>query len=100
MFDLITAYSEKLTLSKVNAKPICILPNTSKVCERWFYGKLSKYFDNNISKFYFNLHNGYSALHFLLSMIKNWEKIHVDIEGIKLKTYLSLSVKKDKKRQN
>ena len=73
-------YSAQHKLSKENYIPISILPNISKVYERWLHDEMSEVFDNIFSKYQCGFRKGYSAQHCLLVMIEKWKKV-VDNAG-------------------
>ena len=78
--DVIPVYKKKSKLPKENYRPISILPNISKLYERYLYDQISKYFENRFSKFQCGFQKGYSAQHCLLAMIEKW-KTAVDNGG-------------------
>ena len=65
--DVIPLYKKKSKLSKENYRPITILPNISKVYERYLYNQISKYFETRFCKFQCGFRKGYSAQHCLPS---------------------------------
>ena len=68
--DVIPVYKKRSKLPKENYRPISILPNISKLYERYLYDQISKYFENRFSKFQCGFQKGYTAQHCLLAMIE------------------------------
>ena len=79
--DIILVHKKKSKLSNGNYKPISILPNTSKVFERYLHDQMSDFFDNIFSKYQCGFRKCYSAQHCLLVMIEKWKKV-VDNGGV------------------
>ena len=73
--DIAPVHKKKSELSKVNYRPISILPNISKVYERYLYDQMSEFFDNIFSKYQCGFRKGYSEQHCLLVMIEKWRKV-------------------------
>ena len=67
--------------SEENYRPISIVPNISKIYERWLYDQISNFFEVVFSKYQCGFLKGYSAQQCLLVMIENWKKI-VDHGGV------------------
>ena len=53
--------------SKENYRPVSILPNISKINERWLFKQISKYFENIFSKLQCGFRPGLSAQYCLIS---------------------------------
>ena len=79
--DIIPAHKKKSKFSKENYRPISILPNISKVYERYLYDQISDYFEDVLSKCQCGFRKGYSAQHCLLVMIERWKQM-VDCGGV------------------
>ena len=60
--------------SKVNYRPVSILPNIWKIFERCMYKQISDYLGNFFFKFQFGFCQGISAQHCLLATIEKWKK--------------------------
>ena len=73
--DIVPVHKKKSKLSKVNYRPISILPNITKVYERCLYDQMSEFFDNIFSKYQCGFRKGYSAQQCLLVMIDKWKKV-------------------------
>ena len=56
--------------SKINYRPISILPVFSKILERWFSRQLLEFFDNILYKFQCGFRKGYGTQHCLLLMLE------------------------------
>ena len=65
-------YKKDSRNEKENYRPVSILPNLSKICERCMYKQMNKYFDPILSKYQFGFRKGYSAQQCLLIMIEKW----------------------------
>ena len=59
---------------KTNYRPISILPNLSKVCERLMYNQISPYFDSAFSKFQCGFRKGFNAQQCFLTMVEMCRK--------------------------
>ena len=59
---------------KTNYRPIIILANLSKVCERLMENQISPYFDSVFSKFHCGFRKSFNAQHCLLTMVEKWRK--------------------------
>ena len=59
---------------KENYRPICILPNISKIYEKVLYKQISSFFDNFFSKYQCGFRKGFSSQHCLLAMLEKWKK--------------------------
>ena len=64
---------------------ISVLPNISKIYERFFFKQLSEYFEQFFSKYQCGYRKGFSAQHSLLSMLEKWKS------AVDKKKYLVLS---------
>ena len=69
---------KKSKFSEEIYRPISILPNVSRICERCLYDQITTYFEHIFSRYQCSFRKGYSAQHCLLAMIEKWEKIVVD----------------------
>ena len=72
--DVTPAYKKKSKYSKDNYRPVSILSNISKIYERCIYDQMEKYFDDILSKYQCGFRKGYSAQHFLMSLIEKWKE--------------------------
>ena len=52
---------------------ISVLPNISKMYERFFFKQISEYFEHFLSKYQCGFRTGFSAHHSLLSMLVKWK---------------------------
>ena len=66
--DIVPVHKKKSKLSKVNYRPISILPNITKVYERCLYDQMSEFFDNIFSKYQFSFRKGRSTQHCILAI--------------------------------
>ena len=53
--------------------PTSVLPNISKIYERFLFKQISEYFEQFLSKYQCGLRKGFSAQHSLLSMLEKWK---------------------------
>ena len=82
----ITPVDKKDSKSKKdNYRPISVLPNISKIYERFLFKQISKYFEQFLSKYQCGFRKGFSAQHSLLSILEKWKSAVDD------KKYLELS---------
>jgi exonuclease III len=59
---------------KTNYRPISILPNISKIYERYMHNQISEYFESFFSKFQFGFRKNHSAQQCLIAMIEKFKK--------------------------
>ena len=52
---------------------ISVLPNISKIYERFFFKQISEYFEQFLSKYQCGFRKGFSPQHSLLSMLEKWK---------------------------
>ena len=57
-----------------NYRPVGILPNLSKVCERCMYIQVYEYLNKIFSKWQCGFRQGYSAQHCFLLMVEKWRQ--------------------------
>ena len=72
--DVTPAYKKKSKNSKDNYRPVSILSNISKVCERCIYDQMEAYFEIISSLNQCGFRKGFSAQHCLISLIEKWKK--------------------------
>ena len=72
--NITRVYKKGSKNSKVNYRPVSILPNISKIYERYLFKPISNYFENIFSKFQCGFRQGLSAQYCLISMIEKWKK--------------------------
>ena len=65
---------------KTNYRPISILPNLSKIYERFMQNQMYPYLNQIFSKYQCGFKKGYNAQHCLMAMIEKWRKF-IDIGG-------------------
>ena len=59
---------------KTNYRPISILPNLSKIYERFMQNQMYPYLNQIFSKYQCGFRKGYNAQHCLIAMIDKWRK--------------------------
>ena len=75
---------------KTNYRPISILPNLSKIYERFMQNQMYPYLNQIFSKYQCGFRKGYNAQHCLMAMIEKWrEFLDVRVHGGALPTDLS-----------
>ena len=57
-----------------NYRPVSILPNLSKVLERYLLKQISGFFDTILSKYQCGFKRGYSAQHCLIAILEKWRE--------------------------
>ena len=78
--DVRPAFKKDDRTDKENYRPICILPNLSKVYERLMYDQMYLFFDQIFSKLPCSFRKGFSAKQRLVHMIEKWRK-YLDTSG-------------------
>ena len=58
---------------KDHYRPISVLPNISKIYERFVFKQISEYFEQFFSKYQCGFRKGFSAQHSVLSMLEKWK---------------------------
>ena len=58
---------------KDHYRPISVLPNISKIYERFLFKQISEYFEQFLSKYQCGFRKGFSAQNSLLSMLEKWK---------------------------
>ena len=71
--DVTPTHKKDDTNDKANYSPISILPNLSKVYERFMYNQIFPFFDAVFSKFQCGFRKGFNAKHCLLTMAEKIE---------------------------
>ena len=66
--DVILVFEKKDRNNVENYRPICILPNLSRIYGRCLYDQLSKYFNHILSKWQRGFRKGFSTQHCHLVM--------------------------------
>ena len=72
--DVIPVFKKKDRNKVENYRPVSILPNLSKICERCLYDQMYKYFNHILSKWQCRFRKGFSTQHCLLVMTEKWRK--------------------------
>ena len=66
-------YKKDSKSKKDHYQPISVLPNISKIYERFFFKQISEYFEQFLSKYQCGFRKGFSAQHSLLPMLEKWK---------------------------
>ena len=70
----ITRVPKKVSKSKKDHYlPIWVLPNISKIYERFFFKEVSEYFEQFLSKYQFEFRKDFSAQYSLMPMLEKWK---------------------------
>ena len=72
--DVTPVFKKDDKSGKSNYRPISILPNLSKVCERIMQNQIYPYLNKIFSKYQCHFPNGFSAQHCLIAMIEKWRQ--------------------------
>ena len=70
-------YKKGSRSDKGNYRPVSILPNLSKIFERYVYRQISKFFDAILSKYQCGFRRGHGAQHCLIELLEKW---HVSVD--------------------
>ena len=68
--DVIPVHKKNEKCNKTNYRPVSILTNISKICEKLFYDQLSKYFDSLLPTNQCEFRKGFSFQYCLLVMLQ------------------------------
>ena len=74
-------FKRGLTTTKVNYRPITVLPLASNIFERILKGQMGGFFKPILSSLLSGFREGYSTQHFLLRVIESWRRT-LDSSGI------------------
>ena len=78
--DITPIFKKDDKTDKTNYRPISILPNLSKIYERFMQNQMYPYLNQIFSKYQCGFRKGYNAQHCLMAMIEKWRKF-LDIGG-------------------
>ena len=78
--DITRIFKKDDKTDKTNYRLITILPNLSKIFERFMQNQLHPYLNQISSKYQCGFRKGYNAQHSLMPMIEKWRKF-LDIGG-------------------
>ena len=78
--DITPIFKKDDKADKTNYRPISILPNLSKIYERFMQNQMYPYLNQIFSKYQCGFRKGYNAQHCLMAMIEKWRKF-LDIGG-------------------
>ena len=71
--NIIPVHKKDSKSKKDHYRPISVLPNISKIYERFFFKQISEYFEQFLSKYQCGFRKGFSAQHSLLPMLEKWK---------------------------
>ena len=60
--------------SETNYMPVSILPNVSKIYERFLYKQMSKFFHKILSRYQCSFRKGFNSQHCLATMLEKWRE--------------------------
>ena len=69
--DITPLYKKGTKDIKGNYRPVSILPNLSKICEKCMSEQVSKFFENIFSRYQYGFRKGFSTQQCLLAMLEN-----------------------------
>ena len=72
--DITPIFKKDDKTDKTNYRPISILPNLSKIYERFMQNQMYPYLNQIFSKYQCGFRKGYNAQHCLMAMIEKWRK--------------------------
>ena len=72
--DITPLYKKGKKDIKGNYRPVSILPNLSKIFEKYMLEEVSPFFENIFSKYQCGFRKGFSTQQCLLAMLKKWKK--------------------------
>ena len=72
--DVKPVFKKDSRTDKKNYRPISIITNVSKICERCINKQLEEYFQALLSKYQCGFRKGYSVINALLPMFEKWRK--------------------------
>ena len=75
--NVVPVYKKKPKASKNNCRPVSILSNISKVCERCIYDQIQIYFHKVLCKDQCGFRKGYNSQHRLIALIEKWKKVSI-----------------------
>ena len=78
--DITPIFKKDDKTDKTNYRPTSIVPNLSKIYERFMQNKMYPYLNQILSKHQCGFRKGYNAQHCLIAMTEKWHKF-VDIGG-------------------
>ena len=78
--DITPIFKKDDKTDKTNYRPISILPNLSKIYERFMQNQMCPYLKKIFSKYQCGFRKGYNAQHCFMAMIEKWRKF-LDIGG-------------------
>ena len=71
--NITPVYKKDSKIKKDHYRLISVLPNISKIYERFFFKQISEYFEQFLPKYQYGFRKGFSAQHNLLSMLQKWK---------------------------
>ena len=72
--DITLVHKKDSENGKNNYRPVSILSNISKLCLKIMFKQMSEYFESSFfSKYQCGFRKGFSAQHYLVSMLKKWK---------------------------
>ena len=68
------AHKKGSRYDKGNYHPVSILPNLSRVFERYLHKQISDFFDTILSKYSCSFRKGHGAQHCLIALLGKWQE--------------------------
>ena len=72
--DIVPVHKKDDTTSKLNYRPISLLPTVSKVFERLIKKQIEPFINTWLSKFLCGFRKGYNPQYAILNMLRDWQK--------------------------
>ena len=72
--DILPIFKKDDKTDKTNYRLVSILPNLSKIYERFMQNQMYPYLNQIFSKYQCGFRKGYNAQHCLMAMIEKWRK--------------------------
>ena len=72
--DILPLYKKGKKDIKGNYRPVSILPNLSKIFEKYMFKQMSQFFENIFSKYQCGFRKGFSTQQCLLAMLEKWKR--------------------------
>ena len=81
--DITPVFKKDHKTDKTNYRPISIIPNLSKIYERFMQNQMCPYLNLIFTKYQCTVRKGYNAQHCLMTMIEKWHKF-LDVGGMQV----------------
>ena len=79
--DIVLVFKKEDPNHKTNYRPISLLPQISKIFEKFLYRQIEDFSNKILSPKLCGFRKGYSTQHAVLNLLKNWQK-YLDKSGV------------------